>query len=150
MMGKRGEGWFLIQLVLFALIVAAARIGTWPVPPWLRIVGALILAAGGAFGTLGLFTLGRNLSPFPKPIEGGSLVTTGVYSIVRHPIYTGLILGTLGWSLLMSAPVGIVLVVALFVFFDLKSRREEVWLMERYPEYRAYRERVKKLIPWVY
>ncbi len=113
-MGKRGEGWFLIQLVLFALIVAAARIGTWPAPVWLRLFGALILAAGGAFGTLGLLTLGRNLSPFPKPIEGGRLVTTGVYSIVRHPIYTGLILGTLGWSLLMSAPVGVVLVVALF------------------------------------
>jgi protein-S-isoprenylcysteine O-methyltransferase Ste14 len=149
-MGKRGEGWFLIQLALFALIVAAARIGTWPLPGWLVAAGALILAIGGVFGTLGLLALGQNLSPFPKPIEGGQLVTTGVYGIVRHLIYTGLILGTLGWSLLMAAPVGLALFVALFVFFDLKSRREEAWLLESYPDYRAYRARVKKLIPWVY
>jgi protein-S-isoprenylcysteine O-methyltransferase Ste14 len=149
-MGKRGEGWFLIQLALFALIVAAARLGTWPLPGWLVALGAALLAAGGVFGTLGLLALGRNLSPFPKPIAGGQLVTTGVYGIVRHPIYTGLILGTLGWSLLMRAPAGLALFVALFVFFDLKSRREETWLLESYPDYRAYRARVKKLIPWVY
>lgn len=149
-MGKRGEGWFLVQLLIFALIVAATRIGVWPAPGWLRATGALILAVGGIFGTLGLLTLGRNLSPFPKPIEGGQLVTTGIYGIVRHPIYTGLVLGTLGWSLLIGSIVGLGLAVALFVFFDLKSRREEAWLAESYPDYPAYRDRTKKLIPWVY
>lgn len=149
-MGKRGEGWFLVQLLIFALIVAAARIGGWPAPGWLRAAGAAILAVGGVFGTLGLLTLGRNLSPFPRPIAGGQLVTTGIYSIVRHPIYTGLVLGTLGWSLLIGSIVGLGLTVALFVFFELKSRREEAWLAESYPDYPAYRERTKKLIPWVY
>ncbi len=149
-MGKRGEGWFLIQLLLFALIVAAARIGTWAAPAWLRAAGALLLVVGGVFGTFGVLALGRSLSPFPKPIAGGRLVTTGVYRIVRHPIYTGLILGTLGWSLLIGSIFGLGLTVALFVFFDLKSRREEAWLTESYPEYPAYRSRTRKLIPWVY
>jgi protein-S-isoprenylcysteine O-methyltransferase Ste14 len=94
--------------------------------------------------------LGRNLSPFPKPIEGGSLVTNGVYGMVRHPIYTGLILGTLGWGLLMSSALGLLLAVVLFLFFDRKSRREEAWLMEAYPGYAEYRARVKKLIPGIY
>jgi len=40
--------------------------------------------------------------------------------------------------------------VALFIFFDLKSRREERWLREAYPEYGDYQKRVKKLVPWVY
>lgn len=149
-MGARGEGWFLIQLLLFALIVAAGRIGVWPAPAWVRASGALLLAAGGVFGTFGVLALGRNLSPFPKPIAGGRLVTSGVYRIVRHPIYTGLILGTLGWSLLVGSLVGLGLAVVLFVFFDLKSRREEAWLATSYPEYPAYRSRTKKLIPWVY
>jgi len=148
--GKRGEGWFLIQLVLFALIVMAARLGRWPAPPWLQAVGAIILVVGGIFGTLGLWQLGRNLSPFPMPVEGGQLVTTGIYGLVRHPIYTGLILGTLGWSLLMRTWIGIGLAVVLFVFLDLKSRREETWLMEKHEGYPAYRRRVKKLIPWIY
>ena len=38
----------------------------------------------------------------------------------------------------------------LFIFFDLKSGREEEWLVEVYPVYGAYRQRVKKLVPWVY
>ena len=105
---------------------------------------------GGISGTLGILALGRNLSPFPKPIEGGALVTSGVYGIVRHPIYTGLILGTLGWGLLMSSVLGVILAGVLFLFFDRKSRREEVWLMETYPGYAEYRRRVKKLIPGIY
>jgi protein-S-isoprenylcysteine O-methyltransferase Ste14 len=149
-MGKRGEGWFLIQLALFALILLSSRIGPWVFPTWLRALGGVLLLIGGISGTLGIFALGRNLSPFPKPIEGGSLVTNGVYGMVRHPIYTGLILGTLGWGLLMSSALGLLLAVVLFLFFDRKSRREEAWLMEAYPGYAEYRARVKKLIPGIY
>jgi len=149
-MGKRGEGWFLIQLGLFALILLSSRIGLWVFPTWLRLLGGVLLVIGGITGTLGILALGRNLSPFPKPIEGGSLVTSGVYGIVRHPIYTGLILGTLGWGLLMSSVLGVILAVVLFLFFDRKSRREEAWLMETYPGYAEYRGRVKKLIPGIF
>ena len=119
-------------------------------PVWLRVLGGLLLVIGGIFGTLGILALGRNLSPFPKPIEGGALVTSGVYGIVRHPIYTGIILGTLGWGLLMSSVLGAILAVVLLIFFDRKSRHEEAWLMEAYPGYADYRGRVKKLIPGIY
>jgi protein-S-isoprenylcysteine O-methyltransferase Ste14 len=149
-MGKRGEGWFLLQLVFFALILLAPDIVPLALPLWLRILGLAIIAVGGVFGTGGVLALGRNLTPFPKPIEGGTLVTSGVYRWVRHPIYTGLILGTLGWSLWHANLLGVGLAVLLFVFFDLKSRREERWLSEAYPGYAAYRQRVKKLIPFVY
>jgi len=149
-MGKRGEGWFLLQLVFFALILFAPDIVPLSLPLWLRLLGLAIIAVGGVFGTGGVLALGRNLTPFPKPIAGGQLVTSGVYGWVRHPIYTGLILGTLGWSLWRANLIGIGLAFALFVFFDLKSRREERWLMEAYPGYTEYRRRVRKLIPFVY
>lgn len=149
-MGKRGEGWFVLQLALFAVILLAPRVPALTLPLWLRALGAVTLAGAGVFGTGGVLALGRNLTPFPKPIEGGELVTTGVYSIVRHPIYTGLILGTLGWGLLRANLLGVMLAVVLFIFFDLKSRREEQWLCEAYASYAAYQQRVRKLIPWVY
>jgi protein-S-isoprenylcysteine O-methyltransferase Ste14 len=149
-MGKRGEGWFALQLVLFAVILLAPHAAAVSFPLWLRIAGLLILALGGAFGTGGVLALGSNLTPFPKPIEGGTLVTSGVYSVVRHPIYTGLILGTLGWGIFRSSLLGIGLAIVLFIFFDLKSRREEAWLAEAYPGYGDYRKRVKKLVPWIY
>jgi protein-S-isoprenylcysteine O-methyltransferase Ste14 len=149
-MGKRGEGWFLLQMILFGVILVAPRISGVAFHPWLQGLGIVLLAAGGLFGTWGMIALGRNLTPFPKPIEGGALVTTGPYAWVRHPIYTGLILGTLGWALFRANLVGVALAAALFVFFDLKSRQEERWLVEAYAGYTEYQRRVRKLIPWIY
>ncbi len=149
-MGKRGEGWFVVQLALFAVILLAPPVPPVTFPLWLRILGLGMLVVGGVFGTGGVLALGSNLTAFPKPIEGGTLITTGMYSFVRHPIYTGLILGTLGLGIFRASLLGIVLAVVLFVFFDLKSRREEKWLVEAYSGYMDYRKRVKKLIPWVY
>jgi len=69
---------------------------------------------------------------------------------VRHPIYSGIIIGAFGWSLLRGSIIALVLSVALLVFFHLKSRREERWLVERYPEYADYQKRVKKIIPFIW
>ena len=149
-MGKRGEGWVILQVVLFAVILVVPRIPDMILPMWLRALGALILVAGGIFGTWGIIALGKNLTAVPKPIEGGQLVTSGPYAFVRHPIYTGVILGTLGWALLRSNLIGVALAVAAFLFFDLKSRQEERWLTDAYAGYPEYQRRVRKLIPLVY
>ena len=149
-MGKRGEGWFFLQMVLFVVIALAPRGVDVPFPVWLRGLGGLLVLAGGLFGTWGMIALGRNLTPFPKPIDDGQLVTGGPYSLVRHPIYSGLILATLGWALLRASVVGLALAAVLLIFFDLKSRREEAWLRDSYSGYAAYQSRVRKLIPWIY
>jgi protein-S-isoprenylcysteine O-methyltransferase Ste14 len=149
-LGRRGEGWVLLQLVLIGLIFVSAKVEAVQLPVWLRLAGLVMIAAGGWVGTLAVLSLGKNLTPFPKPKEGGYLVSNGVYGLVRHPIYSGIIFGTLGWALLTGTLLGIGLVVILFLFFDLKSRREEQWLVEAYPDYPAYQRRVKKLVPFVY
>jgi protein-S-isoprenylcysteine O-methyltransferase Ste14 len=148
--GKRGEGWVILQFFLFAIILFIPQIPDVMLPTWVRGLGALILVAGGIFGTWGFLSLGKNLTAVPKPIEGGQLITKGAYAFVRHPIYTGIILGTLGWALLRSNLLGAALAAAAFVFFDLKSRQEELWLTDAYEGYPAYQRKVRKLIPWVY
>jgi protein-S-isoprenylcysteine O-methyltransferase Ste14 len=149
-MGKRGEGWVALQIVLFAVILLAPGV-SFAAPAWLRALGLALVAVGGALGTAGVLALGRsNLSVFPRPVEGGNLVTSGPYAFVRHPIYAGLILATLGWSLFRANLLGLALATLLFIFFDLKSRREERWLVEAHPGYPAYQQRVRKLIPFVY
>ena len=66
---------------------------------------------------------------------------------MRHPVYGGVLLLALGWSL-AEAPLALVPTALLALVFDLKSRREEVWLRERYPEYAAYAERTRsRFIP---
>lgn len=157
-MGRRGEGWVALQFLLFVVIVFAPANDRSSIPflsagagaAALRVIGVLMMAGGGLFGLAAVLRLGLNLTAFPKPIEGGTLVTSGAYAIVRHPIYAGLILAAFGWALWNTSLVGLGLGVILFLFFDLKSRQEERWLIQAYPEYRTYQQRVKKLIPWVY
>ena len=74
----------------------------------------------------------------------------GIYARARHPIYGGAILLAAGWSLLFATPLGGALTLVLLAFFELKARREEHWLVERYPEYEAYRARTRKrFLPYV-
>jgi protein-S-isoprenylcysteine O-methyltransferase Ste14 len=56
----------------------------------------------------------------------------------------------LGWLLVYPSALVLMYVLALFVFFEMKMRKEEIWLLEKFPAYAQYRHRVKKLIPWVY
>jgi len=69
---------------------------------------------------------------------------------VRHPLYSGILFMAFGWSLYANSFVGLAFDVLLLVFFDRKAAREEAWLAEKFPDYAAYRRRVKKLVPWIY
>ena len=94
--------------------------------------------------------MGPNLTPFPHPRDNNSLVETGVYGLVRHPIYSGIILGAIGWAGLFASTLTLIYALILFLFFDLKSRQEEKWLANKHPHYRAYQQRVRKLLPFIY
>jgi len=73
----------------------------------------------------------------------------GVYGFVRHPMYGGVILAVAGWSMVRT-PLGLAAAALLTAFLDLKSRREEVWLVERYPRYDVYRRRVRwRFVPGI-
>jgi protein-S-isoprenylcysteine O-methyltransferase Ste14 len=151
-LGARGEGWVAGQVVLLAAVfVSAFAGGTWG-GIYAPIVGAVLLALGVALLVSGAKELGPSLTPFPAPKPGGrALRQGGVYRLARHPIYGGGILVAFGWSLLFTTVPGLVLSALLAVFFDLKARREEIWLGEHFDEYDAYRRRTpRRLLPFVY
>ncbi|HVO44233.1 MAG TPA: isoprenylcysteine carboxylmethyltransferase family protein [Aggregatilineales bacterium] len=148
----KGAVWVAVQIVLLLLILFSAG---QPALPGAGgrievIMGLLIGAAGLGIVVLSTTNLGSNLSIFPRPRDDASLIQTGLYGIVRHPIYLGVILSALGWSLLRGSLIALVITIGLFFFFDRKAHREEVWLMEKFPDYASYRGRVHKLIPWLY
>jgi protein-S-isoprenylcysteine O-methyltransferase Ste14 len=152
-LGPRGEGWVAIQSVLFVAIVGCGFVGVyWPgsVESFLTVVGILLVVAGVVLASAGALTLGRSFTHFPRPRSSGSLRQRGIYRLARHPVYGGVLLLALGWSL-AEAPLALVPTALLALVFDLKSRREEIWLRERYPEYAAYAERTRsRFIPFVY
>jgi protein-S-isoprenylcysteine O-methyltransferase Ste14/predicted nicotinamide N-methyase len=152
-LGRRGEGWFLIQLALFALIAVAGAAG----PAWsgsIRLaglaLGVVLIAAGGLLSLLGVHDLRENLTPFPRPLPDATLVDTGSYGLVRHPIYGGLIVAAAGWGLATASPLALIGAAVLLVFFDLKSMREETWLADQFEGYAAYRKRTRRLLPWIF
>jgi protein-S-isoprenylcysteine O-methyltransferase Ste14 len=99
---------------------------------------------------LGALALGRNLTPMPTPHQNARLQTTGVYGVVRHPIYSGLLLLALLETLARGSVLAWGLFVALAVLLEFKSRFEEQKLRQRFAEYGAYQARVKKFVPFVY
>ncbi len=154
--GSRGEWYVVAQGGLFLLVALGPR--TWPgLPAWTApytwlgsVAGGALVVAGSLLALAAVVGLGNNLTAVPYPKDDATLVDTGPYQLVRHPIYSGLVFVALGWGLWVHGWLTIGYAVLLFVFFDIKSRREEQWLTEKFPGYAAYQKRVRKLIPFVY
>ena len=113
-------------------------------------IGAGLTALGIAVAIWARLHLGRNWSASPAMKEGHELVTTGPYAFVRHPIYSGIILATLGTGLTGSV-FGIVLFVIVTTMFLFRVGTEERYMMELFPgTYPAYRARTKRLVPLIW
>jgi len=151
-LGPRGEGWLVLQLLLAAAIAGCGFVGVyWPgsVESFFGILG-LLIGAGVLLVVLGVLSLGRSFTPLPRPHARTRLRQGGIFRLVRHPVYGGAILIGLGWSL-AAAPLGLAPTALLAVLFDLKARREEAWLIERFPDYAVYRLRTRwRFVPWLY
>ncbi len=154
--GHRGEWYVAVQGLLFLLIAFGPR-SAFGLSPWPQSAAGLTHAAGLALLALGFAVcavaalhLGNNLTPLPHPKDDATLVTGGLYRLVRHPIYFGVLLLAFGWALFVQGWLTLGYAALLFVFFDIKSRKEEAWLTARFPEYAAYRRRVRKLVPFIY
>jgi protein-S-isoprenylcysteine O-methyltransferase Ste14 len=153
-LGPRGEGWVLVQGILFVLIVAAGFSvnGAWAreARTVTTIVAGLLGVAGVVLAVSGVMELRGAFTPLPRPREGAQLVDTGPFRLVRHPVYGGIAIAALAWGIFTASPVSIGLALLLLAFFRLKSAREEAWLDEAYPGYGAYRARTKRMLPYLY
>ena len=154
--GQRGEWYVVTQFLLFALIffvpLLVPNLVEWP-NPWDMIgigLGVVLALIGSFMALAGVLSLGQNLTAVPYPKEDAVLVESGAFRFVRHPIYCGIIFGALGWGFLNNSLLTLLFALLLFIFFDVKSRREEQWLREKYTGYTAYQTRVRKLIPLIY
>ena len=124
-----------------AVIVAAAWLPP-ATPRWLKLVGVVFAAAGAVFAVWAGRTLGKNLTPFPQPREGGELVEDGPFRYARHPIYGGGIFLFAGLALVTSFA-ALVPTTVLALLWIAKSRNEELRLADRFPAYTEYRRRVR-------
>jgi protein-S-isoprenylcysteine O-methyltransferase Ste14 len=148
---QRGGLWVLGQSAAQCVVLAAGLIFR---DQWhslsLTVFGACLLLIGAGWGVAGTISLGRNLTPYPRPSAKTRLVRSGVYRLTRHPLYTAVICGAVGWALVWRSWPALLGASVLAGILDAKARREERWLREQFPEYGAYERQVRRFIPWVY
>jgi protein-S-isoprenylcysteine O-methyltransferase Ste14 len=148
---RRGGVWVAAQASLMTAVIVLALWfrGSFP-GSFVRPFGLCCLFISGFLGAAGVLSLGRNLTPFPKPKHRSTLVQRGIYGVVRHPLYAAVMLAALGCALAYRSWPGLLAGFALILFFNAKATMEERWLLERFPEYQGYAKRVKRFIPFIW
>lgn len=129
------------QLSLLIAIFAHPSAGFVTYPQLVDFVGPVLFVSGIVIGVLGIVGLRKSLSIFPTPGKHASLVKSGVYKYIRHPMYTGLILVALSFTICRVSLLGIALFVGLVALLLLKSSYEERLLLKRFNEYETYRQK---------
>ncbi len=143
---------------LGGVLLAVERLGIGPLgwrvlpdDPETFFLGLGMLVAGLAFAIWARVHLGRNWSGTVTIKVDHELIRSGPYCLVRHPIYTGILFGLLGTAIALGEVRGFVGLVFFVLAFEIKLRREEAWLTQRFGEaYHAYQQQVKALVPFVW
>jgi protein-S-isoprenylcysteine O-methyltransferase Ste14 len=113
-------------------------------------LGMLLVAAGLAFSVWARWHLGRNWSSTVTVKQDHSLIRSGPYRFVRHPIYSGMLLALLGTALAIGEARGFVGAALILVGFVVKLRVEEARMRETFPEYAEYCRHTARLVPGVF
>jgi|SRR5579859_461918 protein-S-isoprenylcysteine O-methyltransferase Ste14 len=117
----------------------------------IRWLGVILFAVGGALRIWPVFVLGHRFSGLVAIQPGHELVTTGIYSAIRHPSYLGLVTNSLGWSLAFRSGLGVVITALLLPPLIARIHAEEDLLGSQFGEpYAAFRARTSRLIPGLY
>ena len=145
----RAASYVLMQFVLLALLILAPRDPSvyGDFRSALSVIGLVLIAAGMAVILYSFFALGKSLTASPVPKQDGTLVTSGLYARVRHPIYFGLLLASIGVVLDAGPWPQFAIVLLLYVLLNIKASYEEELLAKRYPEYKAYAQKTPRFFP---
>jgi protein-S-isoprenylcysteine O-methyltransferase Ste14 len=153
----RSNRWVLAAFGLIGLLLAylpayTDRMDFWTIDgEVVRWLGVALFAAGGALRIWPVFVLGRRFSGLVAIQPGHTLVTDGIYGVIRHPSYLGLLVSSLGWALAFRSVVGALLTALLLPPLIARIRAEERLLRSQFgAEYDAYCRRTSRLIPGLY
>jgi protein-S-isoprenylcysteine O-methyltransferase Ste14 len=153
----RSNRWVLVAFAIIGFLNAylpayTDRNELWTIDrDTIRWLGVVLFAAGGALRLWPVFVLGQRFSGLAAIQPAHTLVTSGVYGVIRHPSYLGLLINSLGWSLAFRSGVGVLLTLLLIPPLLARIRAEENLLRAQFgDEYNAYCSHTWRLIPGMY
>ena len=143
-----------IRLALFVLVVILLRIGAFQssvrkVDPWLSAIGLTLFAAGLGFAVWARIHIGRNWGTPMSQKADPELVTSGPYQLVRHPIYSGILVAGVGTAVSLSWS-WLIAVALAGIYFVYSATIEERNLTQQFPDaYAVYKRSTKMLVPFI-
>ena len=153
----RGNRWVILVFVIIGFLDAylpayTDRRELWTIDgDTIRWIGVALFAVGGALRIWPVFVLGHRFSGLVAIQPEHALVTSGIYGVIRHPSYLGLLINSLGWSLAFRSGVGVLLTVLLIPPLLARIDAEENLLHSEFgDDYNAYRSHTWRLIPGIY
>lgn len=140
--------WVVAQSLFLVAIGIAAPLwpGQWPKAASVSI-GSITYLYAAWTGLSAVVRLGRNRTPLPAPRAGSTLVTTGIYGRIRHPLYAAMMAMGFGWACFWSSGIALGLALAFILFLHAKARFEEGLLRARFEDYPNYAARVPRYVP---
>jgi len=143
---------FEIILVFLQFFIISLHFFQWEFIPQKQIIqastfsyllGILIIIIAFIIMLFSIKDLGRNLSPFPRPMKNSNLVTTGIYRFTRHPMYYSLIFISIGVFIIKLSIYYLFLTISLALIIKFKIALEEKYLMNKFKNYLLYKNEVK-------
>ena len=140
------------MLVILQFFIISLHLYQWKFLPQKQIIqaspfsyflGILIIIIAFVIMLFSIKDLGRNLSPFPRPIKNSSLVTKGIYRFTRHPMYYSLIFISIGVFIMKLSIYYLFLTISLALIIKFKIALEEKYLMNKFKNYLLYKNEVK-------
>ena len=141
-----------IILVFLQFFIISLHFFQWEFIPQKQIIqvstlsyllGFLIIIIALIILVVAIKDLGRNLSPFPRPIYNSNLVTTGIYRFMRHPMYYSLIFISFGVFITKLSIYYLFLSISLGLIIKFKIALEEQYLNNKFKNYLLYKNEVK-------
>ncbi len=148
MTNDSARGWLLvlIQVVIFLVYAFLPTRSTTLIP---SVAGGILLAVGGVVVAMAFLSLGNALTANPVPLAHAHLRTSGIFSVVRHPIYTGILIGLAGYVILRGTWWTLAWWVITVLFFRAKSRWEDSLLAAKHgAEWTAWAHNTPALMPF--
>jgi protein-S-isoprenylcysteine O-methyltransferase Ste14 len=144
-----------IRAVIVVIVVLLIRLGAFRghgvnTDPWRAALGLILFALGLAFAIWARLHIGRNWGRPMSQKDEPELVTSGPYHLVRHPIYSGILVASVGTAVALSWW-WLVAVALAGVYFIYSATVEERYLTEEFPDdYPVYERATKMLVPFVF
>ncbi|MBI5540170.1 MAG: DUF1295 domain-containing protein [Bacteroidia bacterium] len=138
-----------IQAVLLLIYFIPLNLIEFQLNFILRIASLSISIIGLIIMFFAFIQLNKNLTPFPTPIESGTLIQAGLYKYIRHPIYTGIIIFSIFFGIFNESIWNISISIALYILFYFKSKYEESLLKKQYKDYDNYMLKTGRFFPFL-